>query len=753
MYRTQQDREREREREEFYGEISSGVVAMELNTPNKTQTASLSQFEDSPVFKYINNLSPIELVKSVRIDQTYNTLSLVSPQSVFASPQIASLRDTTRSFIKRHQLSEISKLEAPLNRVDGSTGEGVAEIGSSGKEVTVEPPSGELEPAIELPKGLKHDCASPDGNLVPVNAIRDDIQPETENQTDEGHCLYGSDKDLRRIGQIGKNEHEAECDWAAMISEVDGILNTDSAMPEEHSEEQKMVDPGTISFISNVLQVPQDHTDNLEHTDSGCCVSSPIEGETEGKEMQQMELEGQKATNESPISIPDTPLTQRVVDMSTAKLDVKGKKGSQCSRKQDKIRRRCLVFEMIGGHKRKSFVDSNSSSLMVSQSEREGVLAEEDSTPGKIEKLDALSKPSGKGFGLHLNALATSSMEGKFVKLETSASGKQEIMDLVSRDNKHDAVDTDAQPLAVASEDFSIISPNVKSLKVEHVGAACKRCNCKRSKCLKLYCECFAAGLYCIEPCSCRDCFNNPAHENTVLETRKQIESRNPLAFAPKVIRSTDFISEYGDETNKTPASARHKTGCNCKKSSCLKKYCECFQGGVGCSSSCRCEGCKNTFGSKNGYGENDIEVEESETHDKNASEVILHDDMIKKGSGEHLDVPVPSSASDRGQPSGCSLPAIGPSVKNCDGRTLRTTHFFYSQTKSGSHLEMIPEDASKVSTSDFSCNTGVKSGSPNSKRITSSHHGFGSSATWRTGKFILRSVPPFPSLNSPCDP
>lgn len=60
------------------------------------------------------------------------------------------------------------------------------------------------------------------------------------------------------------------------------------------------------------------------------------------------------------------------------------------------------------------------------------------------------------------------------------------------------------------------------------------------------YCECFAAGVYCIEPCSCLECFNKPIHEDTVLATRKQIESRNPLAFAPKVIRSSDSVAEIG---------------------------------------------------------------------------------------------------------------------------------------------------------------------------------------------------------------
>jgi len=38
------------------------------------------------------------------------------------------------------------------------------------------------------------------------------------------------------------------------------------------------------------------------------------------------------------------------------------------------------------------------------------------------------------------------------------------------------------------------------------------RCNCKKSKCLKLYCDCFAAGLACDELCNCCGCDNN--HES-----------------------------------------------------------------------------------------------------------------------------------------------------------------------------------------------------------------------------------------------
>ena len=150
----------------------------------------------------------------------------------------------------------------------------------------------------------------------------------------------------------------------------------------------------------------------------------------------------------------------------------------------------------------------------------------------------------------------------------------------------------------------------------------CKGCKCKKSECLKLYCDCFAAGTYCTDSCSCQGCLNTPEYQDRVLETKKQIESRNPHAFLPKIVPQSNVFpsndNNAEDANVATTSRARHRKGCNCKKSMCMKKYCECYQGEVGCSNECRCEGCKNEYGMKGCYVAKDDHASSKERVENN---------------------------------------------------------------------------------------------------------------------------------------
>ena len=109
---------------------------------------------------------------------------------------------------------------------------------------------------------------------------------------------------------------------------------------------------------------------------------------------------------------------------------------------------------------------------------------------------------------------------------------------------------------------------NNNYLNINSVNNQNNKCTCSKTGCKKKYCACFSRGKYC-DGCECKNCENFPRpNTQTPLQNLEKIESNDNLK-TQKVI-------------------------CNCTKSNCMKKYCECFKQGFNCNSLCRCWECKN---------------------------------------------------------------------------------------------------------------------------------------------------------------
>ena len=137
-------------------------------------------------------------------------------------------------------------------------------------------------------------------------------------------------------------------------------------------------------------------------------------------------------------------------------------------------------------------------------------------------------------------------------------------------------------------------------------------CNCKKSNCLKLYCKCFQHSRYC-DGCRCIDCSNTNEHNDRRTSAINAITLRNPNAF--------------NKDNNHDGNNILMSKGCNCIKSHCLKKYCECFSNHVTCSSLCHCQGCFNTTTTTtpNAIDTNVLITHATDNHAAGTNAIITH--------------------------------------------------------------------------------------------------------------------------------
>ncbi|KAG0532728.1 hypothetical protein BDA96_04G131900 [Sorghum bicolor] len=158
-----------------------------------------------------------------------------------------------------------------------------------------------------------------------------------------------------------------------------------------------------------------------------------------------------------------------------------------------------------------------------------------------------------------------------------------------------------------------------------------KHCNCRNSKCLKMYCECFQELQYC-DGCNCSNCGNIVGNENARNEAIEAIRQRNPSAFQPKIENGPNTLNVRKDNSGAVPVVAKHHKGCHCKKSGCLKKYCECYQANVFCSKNCRCMHCKNSEGNEDTETSSQRDHASDRSHIQQAANVAFNGTVGSSG-------------------------------------------------------------------------------------------------------------------------
>ena len=200
--------------------------------------------------------------------------------------------------------------------------------------------------------------------------------------------------------------------------------------------------------------------------------------------------------------------------------------------------------------------------------------------PNPKKSLERIEKPNEK-------PLETSFSTLKPIQIQETAVN---IVNEQGKKGRNDSAKKELSLIQKEVEETNNNNGNGKSPGKSNKNPLIAGCKCKKSRCLKLYCECFSAKNLCKDTCNCIDCANQ---EGTGNQKDSEKTNQNHLVNNPSVFVSHDDDSSIRNGNNKKE-DKEPKKGCNCKKSHCLKRYCECFEAKLKCDSLCKCEDCKN---------------------------------------------------------------------------------------------------------------------------------------------------------------
>ncbi|KAF3775035.1 CRC domain-containing protein [Nymphaea thermarum] len=671
--------------------------------------------QDSPVFNYLSNLSPIKPIKSAHVVQAFGEFNLPPPATIFTSPRDVLKRET---IFRRYD-----SLQFDTGSPSACIGDFLAHSVDDGSK-SDDSPDTCCKQATEQSKIQQSSCVcaslSNDDDVVNIKKVRR-LRETMLKVSDDVTYIHSDSAGEQVLVQVATAEDTGSKEIGGLEEENENVVDekwTDVLVQDSDA----LFDPN-LSLQSHTSESQQSENQDHEGANAFSC------GASDGKENavaldkpQSFSLtnacHNHNADGEQPNGLDCTPQLVPQSLMSVENDNPNGKLGilengptmdwvAFMGKNQCGISRRCLDFEaaeactqnmksgftscpslsadadavedvqatglvscaaLLGGDKCKTFTpnelvsashhtSSKLSSSMYGQS-LSGII--DTSTQKNGNSTMACPKPSG--IGLHLNSIGSTAVKhspcqipcrnghthiqendiSSVVSRHPSDGLKCHFQDsdLVEKSNYGSPVSlsiTSGADMNQEEPEFGSADPTFNSLSLnmgmnsEAFGGdltpverettalddACiyqediDQLSSKKKRHIFslndfyfiLYCDCFAAGVYCIDSCTCKECLNKPECKDMVISARQQIESRNPIAFAPRVVHWVVETTGNGSggEVKETPPSARHKRGCNCKRSRCLKKYCECYQAGVGCSDSCRCEGCKNMYGQKEG--------------------------------------------------------------------------------------------------------------------------------------------------------